>query len=555
MMSVRRTLLAMSGVLVFFLAGTTRSLGQAKPGEGSPQVPTIKVRTGLVLIPAEVSDAKGSRVTDMKKEDFVVLEDGQRQEIQLFERIQTKAELTKPAANSDGVFTNTMDSKNNRLSIFVLDLLNSSFNEQKTARDELIASLSKALDTQEPLCLIAIDSNGVKLIHDFTTEPSLLVAALKNVKARPTDKDKPERNPEESSYVMGQGLNSKSASRNAAMEESRLQSLNLYSTMDFLDGRERVSLTLEALREIGEAFAGIPGRKSMVWATSGFPFEIDDASTFGLRNRDLLPAYEQAWRALNQANIAVYPLDVSDLVNPAYVGAGIGRPQPQHVHMDMHIANMENFAAATGGKFCDRSWDAKKCFDQAAMDSSDYYLLGIYDRSGGAKPGWRKLSVRSMRPGLQIRARTGYYMGGTAQEPPDEKKEIELALVAPFTYAALPISVRLGGVTAGSTAGTKKVAFVYAIPAAGIQVEAENGNQLQVEFAALARDPSDRMLGSFSKVIQGKLSEAQAGQVREKGILFTGTMELAPGEYTLSFAVKDRVNDKLGSVSAPLKVE
>ncbi len=546
---------AMFPFLMLVLTSTTQSIGQTKPAEGTPQVPTIKVRTGLVLIPAEVTDAKGNRVTDMKKEDFVVLEDGQRQEIQLFERMETKAEVVKPAATAEGVFTNTTVSRNNRLSIFVLDLLNSSFNEQRTARMELIESLSKALDVQEPLCLIAIDSSGVKLIHDFTTEPSVLMAALKKVKGRPADKDKPATNPEESSYVLGQGLNSKSGTRNAAMEESRLEQLSLFSAMESLQAKERIGLTLEALREIGEAFTGIPGRKSMIWATGGFPFEIDDASAFGLRNRDLLPAYEQAWRALNQANIAVYPLDVSDLVNPAHVGAGIGRPQPQHVRLDMHIANMENFAAATGGKFCDRSWDARKCFDQASQDSSDYYLLGIYDRSGAAKPGWRKLSVRSMRAGLQVRARTGYYMGGAAQEKPDEKIEIQKALVAPFDYPALPMSVRLTGTAAGANKGAKTVAFVYAVPGAGISVEAENGNQLHLEFAALARDSAGRMLGSFSKVIQGKLSEAQAVQVREKGILFTGTMELAPGEYSLSFVVKDGVNDKLGSVMAPLKVE
>ena len=529
--------------------------GQNKPEEGRPQAPAIKVRTGLVLIPAVVTDAKGNRVKDLKKEDFVVLEDGQRQVIQLFERVETKAEVAKPAATLEGVFTNTTEARNNRLSIFVLDLLNSSFNEQRTAREELLDSLSKALDAREPLCLLAIDSSGVKLIHDFTTEPAVLMEALKKVKGRPADKDKPETNPEEPGYAMGQGLNSRSGTRNAAMEESRLQELSLFSAVDSLEAKQRVGLTLEALREIGEAFTGIPGRKSMIWATAGFPFEIDDATEFGLRNRDLLPAYEQAWRALNEANIAVYPLDVSDLVNPAHVGAGIGRPQPQHVHLDMHIANMENFAASTGGKFCDRSWNAKKCFDQAADDSSDYYLLGIYDPAGPGKPGWRKLNVRSMREGLQVRARTGYYMGGKITEKPDEKIEIEKALVAPFDYPALPITVRITGKAPASNVGKKIVAFVYAIPGAGISVEAENGSELRLEFAALARDSAGKILGSFSKVISGKLSEAQAAQVREKGILFTGTMELVPGEYSLSFVVKDEVNDKLGSVAAPLKVE
>ena len=230
-------------LLLLLIVTAPQSLGQNKPEEAEPQTPAIKVRTGLVLIPAVVTDAKGNRITDMKKEDFVVLEDGKRQAIQLFERRETKAEVAKPTATAAGVFTNT-----------------------------------KALDEREPVCLLAIDSNGVKLIHDFTTEPAVLMEALKKVKGRPADKDKPATNPEEAGYAMGQGLNSKSGTRNAAMEESRLEELSLFSAMDSLQAKQRVGLTLEALREIGEAFAGIPGRKSMIWATGGFPFEIDDAS-------------------------------------------------------------------------------------------------------------------------------------------------------------------------------------------------------------------------------------------------------------------------------------
>ena len=88
----------------------------------------------------------------------------------------------------------------------------------------------------------------------------------------------------------------------------------------------RTWLTLEALREIGEAYSGIPGRKSLIWATGGFPFQIEDAARFGMYERALLPAYEEAWRTLNRGNIAVYPLDVEDLINPAFVGPNTGQP-------------------------------------------------------------------------------------------------------------------------------------------------------------------------------------------------------------------------------------
>jgi hypothetical protein len=321
-------------------------------------------------------------------------------------------------------------------------------------------------------------------------------------------------------------------------------------------------LTLLSMLEIANAFVGIPGRKSLIWATAGFPFDMGDASAFeksgalhGLGQQGLVPLYEQTWRTLEAANIAVYPLDVSELVNPGYVGAGIGIPLPRHAMLDMHIANLENFADMTGGKFCDRSMDAGKCFKEAAKDSSDYYLLGIYDKSGTEKPGWRKLSVRSMRTDVQIRARSGYYLNGAAHDPPTDTKLMEMALFSPFEYTGLPITVRLMDAAADSKPGMKKVSFVYSIPAAAVRIDVETGNQLRLEFGAVARDSTGKMVGSFTKVVEGKMSEAQARQVREKGILFTGGMELRPGEYSLSFAVMDKVNENTGSVMAPMKVE
>jgi VWFA-related protein len=549
-------------ILLLVLVGTAQSFGQSKPGEGAPQVPTIKVHTKLVLIPAVVADAKGNRVTDLKKEEFVVLEDGKRQEIELFDHVTTKAEVMKPAEVPAGVFTNALKRGPNRVTIFVLDLLNSKMEEQKEARKELFEFLSKSIDVKEPVCLVAVDLQGAWLIHGFTTDPKVLAEALNHVKQQPADTDRPVKNPEEQIFKTVAGWHTHNAAENAAAEESRLNILGTEVGLQDMAVGERTRLTLLSLMEIGNAFAGIPGRKSLIWTTAGFPFGADNAAAFqkggalqGEGDQGMNSLYEQTWRTLEAANIAIYPLDVSELTNPGYANAGMGEPLPQHVSIDMKVANLEEIADATGGRFCSRNMDAKKCFDEAVDDSSDYYLLGIYDKSGTEKPGWRKLSVRSTRSGVHVRARSGYYLSGTAHDPPTETKLMETALFSPFDYTGLPISVRLMNPAAGSKPGAKKVSFVYSIPPAVVHVDEETGNQLKLEYGAVARDSMGKMVGSFTKVVEGKMSEAQARQVREKGILFTGGMELAPGEYSLSFAVMDKVNENTGSVSAPVKVE
>ena len=525
-------------------------------------MPAIKVHTGLVLIPTEVTDAKGNRVTNLKKEDFTVFENGKRQEIALFEHVTTKGEVMKPAAVPEGVLTNTVERGPDRITIFVLDLLNSRKEEQREARKQLLGFLSKSLDAREPLCLMTVDARGAWLIHGFTTDPKVLVDALNKVKEEKSDLERPAKNPEEELYKTLEGWHSKDAERAVAGEEARLRMLQLETGFQDASAGERIRLTLMSLMEIANAFAGIPGRKSMIWATAGFPFEVNDAAAFakggaqqGLGNAGMLALYERTWRALEGANIAVYPLDVSGLINPAYVSAGMGEPLPQHVHMDMNVTNLENFADMTGGRFCDRSMDARKCFEEAATDSSDYYLLGIYDKSGTEKPGWRKLSVRPLREGIRVRARSGYYLGASAREPETDAQLMERALFSTFEYTGMPLNVRMLRTETGSKPGTRKVSFEYSIPAGAVHVSEEGGGQVKLEFGAAARDSTGKMAGSFSKVLGGRISETQAKQVREKGILFNGTMELAPGEYEISFAVMDQVNEHTGSVAGPLKVE
>lgn len=544
-------------LLILLLAGDASA--QTKPDESSKAAAPIKVRTELVLIPAEVTDSKGNRVTDLSKEDFAVLENGKRQEIAIFEHKTTKTGIMRQAAVPDGVFTNMVVGDPNRITIFVLDLLNSGFEEQRQARKELLEFLEKSLDVREPLCLIAVDGNGAWMVHDFTTDPSVLTAALKNVKRELPDKDRPQKRQE--IYKLAQGWNTKNVGENVAAEESRLTMMQMEFGLRDVGLGERIRQTLLALTEIGQAFGGVPGRKSLIWATAGFPFEMGDASAFqrstalqNLGDQGLARLYEQTWRTLQTASIAVYPLDVSGLVNSAFVNAGTGEPLPQHMAMDTHVLNLENLADMTGGKFCDRSMDARKCFDLASEDSADYYLLGFYEQSGTKNPGWRKLNVQSTRPEIRVRARSGYYVGG-AQKPLNDTEQMELALFSPIDFTGLAFKVRIAGTTAGSKPRTKKVGFVYTIPGGAVRVDEENGNQVQLEFGAVARDSAGKIAGSLLQEVGGKMTGAQVAELRAKGIVFAGTMELPAGVYTLNFAIKDSVNENTGSVSAPLKVE
>ena len=69
---------------------------------------------------------------------------------------------------------------------------------------------------------------------------------------------------------------------------------------------------LPALTQIAQAYAGVPGRKSVIWLTGGMPVLVVNAVAGGLKGTsalngdpELLADYEQAWTALNNSNVAI----------------------------------------------------------------------------------------------------------------------------------------------------------------------------------------------------------------------------------------------------------
>lgn len=540
-------------LLLLFVAHATS--GQAQPQKNKK--PGIAVHSEVVLIPAIVTDHSGAHVSGLTQADFTVLENGQRQKIAFFHHIQANAAPEEPASpnpSPPGEFTNKTQSRSERSAILVFDLLNSSVTEQSNARDELMKFLTESSELEEPICLLAFDAYGVRLLHDFTKNPALLAEALKNTNGQRSPKDTPtDANPLESTFRGVLGWNSRSVNRSMAAAQGRRAMLRYFTDNQAANLSTRTWLTLEALREIGEAYSGIPGRKSLIWATGGFPFEMGDASHFGAYERALLPAYEDAWRTLARGNIAVYPLDVEDLVNPAFVAPNTGQPLPQHIGVTSDVGKLESFAESTGGKLCDRKTSALGCFDAAVDDSSDYYLIGFYQSSGNSNPGWRKLSVKVSRPDVQVRSRSGYYLRPPQDESVTRKEDIQLALASPLDFTAIHFTVRMTGIN--DVNGKKSVGFTFLIPPGAIVVDESDNNHVSLDFAAIAERPDGTLVeGGFSQALDGHIQTEGVTALHSRGLSFPGSIELPSGEYSVRFVVRDNLGAQVGSTTASLKI-
>lgn len=536
---------------------------------------TFTSRTEMVLVPVVVTDKSGTHATGLSKEDFELLENGKSRPIASFEEVKSTTNRPARVAMPRGTYSNALsdDSSPKRLTIFALDLVNTPFMDQSYARQQLMKFLASRISSQEPIALVAIKANGIQVLHDFTSDPAVLVEALKRVTG--------------AIPALNGAFAGDVVSAEAAAFAGFSTAPEAYAA---LVEREAITVTLEAFQHVAEAFAGVPGRKSLIWATAGFPFALDPISgtilmphTFtqgstkvaggGTMTRNgtlaplpdaaqvnfqedlssLEPLYQRTLQTLNDAGISVYPVDARGLI-VFFPGADVSRIQGigsvKQAIFQSTRDTMEGFADMTGGKAFYNRNDLDVAFQKAADDSSTYYMLGYYlDKN--AKPGWHKLQVKVKRQGTEVRARNGFFVTDTKRVD-NRKMDISLALVSPLDYTALPLTVRWTDTKAGGA--KKKIHFQINLPPNTNLVDVSNNNLVNLEFVVVVRKPTGDAADQFAQHVETNLKPDTLLAYQKDGLNYGNDVIVPPGDYSVRFVVRDNMDGRMGSVLAPLQV-
>jgi hypothetical protein len=272
--------------------------------------------------------------------------------------------------------------------------------------------------------------------------------------------------------------------------------------------------------------------------------------------------YEHTWQLLNDAQIALYPVDVKGLQVSTAPGATMGNPGRNYARnmgwrqMDTQ-STLQTFASMTGGRAYYNSNDLVKGFRDAVNDSAEYYMLGYYLDRSKPRAGWRKLAVKVKRDHVEVRARSGFFVTKATVDPEDSRaSDIASALQSPLDYTSLALVVRWDKVEPSKEAGKKRLIYGIHVAADAALINDAENNHVVLDFVALAKTLEgktvDRPVG---KQIEAHLSAEKVSAVRHNGIAYSGALDLAPGEYTVRFVVRDDLSGRMGSVAAPLKVE
>ncbi len=244
-------------VLVMVLcAAVGAALAQNPPPVDSGLV--IQTESKLVLVDAVVTDKKNQYVRDLKAKDFKVWEDNKEQTIKSF---AFEADPSSPLFGQ------------NHYMVLFFDNSSLTPGDQIRARQAAVKFIDSNAGPDRLMAVVNF-SGALRVTQDFTASVDRLKAAAN-------------------------GVQISSVSTNSSGPLGRMGA-----------GFGATSM-LASLRELARTLGSVPGRKTLVLLTAGFPLRQEFMS-------DLTVAID----ACNRSNVAVYPIDVRGLSTQ-----GLGMPR------------------------------------------------------------------------------------------------------------------------------------------------------------------------------------------------------------------------------------
>ncbi len=574
-----RTLLALGALVLAGAAAVTAQQPPATPG--SPFGEEIDVR--VVNVEVVVTDSQGQRVSGLSAADFTLSVDGKPVAVDHFSEVRDGRPLAAPAAPgaeappAGGVQPPAAATAGTNYLVFIDDYF-----AIAPQRDPVLAALRASLDQLRPedrMAVVAFDGGRLAQLSGWSASRSELAAAFDRALSRKTrgfdravERRSFNRDEEFRSQAVGQNrpldLNARSGDLN---EEQRAYAATLIRQVQASAGA-----AVSAMR----AYAAPAGRKVLLLLVGGWPYSARSIVTNGgALPRQELPEGDKVLAPLtdtaNLLGYTIYPVDVpgsqtaasdAEAMFPAGAidlsggasggGSGGGGGSASGTGSDgslQLLAEQENeaslrfLAKETGGR---PILDADRAVALAAAsdDTRSFYWLGFV-------PSWRgddrahRLKVEVRRPGLRVRARSGFL---DLSRQAEVSMRLESALLLGTFPGALTMPIKLGEPKRGRR-GQIELPVILGLPVdlmTVVPVGDKYAVKLELRFAA-----SDDQ-GSTSQIPVVPLELSSATAPRPGGFVRYETKVTlrAPANH-LVIAVYDPASDRVATAEVELALK
>ena len=543
------------------------------------QLPAVKTNVDEVLLDMVVRDKKGKPITDLKPEELTITDNGVKQTILSFRQVRGSEAISATGASMP------LDPlRQIRLVTLAFEPF-AAPDQRKLARSAAIDLVKGDQGVNVFYAVVVIDTR-LLVLEQFTKDHDALTKAIE----RATEGVSAPRLTSESDAIMaelkrnlnGQTVNGADQDVNllaaatqtatqplptgsdagAAAVQAKLASVMLdMLRLDQAAQSQGTRLSVSALKALVDGLRNMPGRKSIMYFTSGMYLtpELDTPfrNLMATANRNNVTFYSVDCRgvmthaqnagAMSQLNSGAQASDATTqrrggAVTKEEVMAADTYETAGRANLDLALRDL---AESTGGFLIGDSNDLRVPLRQVNEEISSYYELSYNPGIENYDGGFRKLSVSANRKDLVIHARNGYFA-----LPPEARAAglapFELPLLKALSDGKLSndVKFRASAVLLQPKKDATGIAVLLEVPLHELQaITSPAALDVHCSLAALVKDSKGEVV---QKITRDRSFRVTADQLKMGNFLDKTTLELAPGKYSLESAVTDRESLKTG---------
>ena len=519
----------------------------------------IHITVNLVQVDAVVMDSKDKPVTDLRKEDFVILQDGKPQVITNFSFINTKdgvvrTATAKPAPAAKGAklpppppAIATRPKQVRRTVALVVDDLGLSFESIARVRQSLKRYVDREMQPGDVVGIIRTGS-GMGSLQQFTSNKQLLYAAIDHVKYNSFGRVGI------SSIEPLQGIDPQNTIETANFDNERAQ---IFSAG-----------TLGAIQYVVEGLRELPGRKSVVLFSENLKLMYG-----GEQSQRVQDSIRRLGDAANRASVVIYSIDPRGLVYTGLTAADntSGRTPRQISRIPMQRSKeifdsqegMVILAHETGGLFMQNTNDIDGALRKVMQDGEGYYLIGYhpdastFDAKTG-RPKFHSMQVRVKRAGLHVRNRSGFF--GTSDResepvPRTRQAQIARAMISPTSGGALHLRLTTLFSQAAKTGPFLNSMLYFEPKELTFTDEPDDWHKAVIDVVAVTFGDNGQQVDGTDKTWTVRLKGDGYKDVLKNGMVYSVHVPVKkPGAYQVRVVLRDAGSELLGSASQFIEV-
>lgn len=563
------------------------------------QDPQDVVRVSTALVQVDVVVTKdGKQVTNLRPEDFEILEDGHRQQITNFSYVS----VNPPSNNVTAApFITTTQPSNppppppppqprqvQRTIAIVVDDLGMSFQSMANLRIYLRKFMSESL-RQNDLVAVIRTGGEVGALQQFTTDPRVLASAIADLKWNPCSRIgvsvlAPQRSvglvtPPPESQMRGRASADRSPSSSQVDRPETANESNPCSV------GSSVNYSISAIRFILRGMRELPGRKSMLIISDNLPMERqEDAPVdFGFKrpvreNAGLIDVWTQATSYADRlyglaeqairSSVVIYGVSAMGLQTIGPQSADEISFPPQHMmrgasnepnqlqklitsrtsELQKNFDGTEWLAKETGG-FAVRNQN-DFALDRVMEDQNGYYLIGYRPATETFNRQFHTIQARLKRGGYTLRTRAGFY--GVTEEPAagpaSDRDPLNKALVSPF--GANDMSVRLTALFANDPSRGSLLRTFVAVDAKDLTFteEVDGTRTAKFDLSTVLFSENGTVVNRQDQIATLRLRRGLYEQALGDGVIYGFDLPVKhAGAFQLRVALRDSGSQKIGA--------